>query len=77
MNGATNDRKQVQQWPCKPNASSMSWAFFDPEPIGVVIQNEKSAKCLDVTDGSLQDGARLQQYNCFDTENVAQHFIGR
>jgi hypothetical protein len=78
MNGATNDRNPVQQWPCNPTSTSMSWTFFDPEPsIGVQIDNERSAKCLDVTDGSLQDGARLQQYHCFDTGNIAQHFTGR
>ena len=33
-------------------------------------------KCLDVTDGSLQDGARLQIYNCFDDDgNIAQHYV--
>jgi len=31
---------------------------------------------LDVTDGSLQDGARLQIYNCFDDDgNIAQHYV--
>jgi len=36
---------------------------------------ERASKCLDVTDGSLQDGARLQIYSCFDDEgNIAQHY---
>jgi hypothetical protein len=37
--------------------------------------NERSSKCIDVTDGSFDDGARIQQYNCFDyPENVAQEY---
>jgi len=75
MNGATNNRNPVQQWTCNPTSSSMVWAVFGPQILGDQIYNERASKCLDVTDGSLQDGARLQIYNCFDDEgNIAQHY---
>jgi hypothetical protein len=74
MDGATNNRNPVQQWTCNPSSTTMMWSFWDSEPIGITIVNERAGKCLDVTDGSRQDGARLQIYNCFDTENIAQHY---
>jgi len=75
MNGATNNRNPVQQWTCNSTSSSMVWAVFGPQTLGDQIYNERASKCLDVTDGSLQDGARLQIYNCFDDEgNIAQHY---
>jgi hypothetical protein len=53
----------------------MVWAIFGPQALGDSIYNERASKCLDVTDGSLQDGARLQIYNCFDDDgNIAQHY---
>jgi Ricin-type beta-trefoil lectin domain-like len=74
MNGATNNRNPVQQWTCNASSTTMNWSFWDVESIGANIVNERSGKCLDVTDGSFQDGARLQIYNCFDTGNLAQHY---
>jgi hypothetical protein len=35
-----------------------------PESVAFQIVASHSGKCLDVTDGSLQDGARLQQWEC-------------
>ena len=76
MDGATNNRNPVQQWTCNPTSSSMVWAVFGPQALGDSIYNERASECLDVTDGSLQDGARLQIYNCFDDdENIAQHYV--
>jgi Ricin-type beta-trefoil lectin domain-like len=76
MDGATNNRNPVQQWTCNPTSSSMVWAVLGPQTLGDQIYNERASKCLDVTDGSLQDGARLQIYNCFDDDgNIAQHYV--
>jgi hypothetical protein len=76
MDGATNNRNPVQQWTCNPTSSSMVWTTFEAGTLGNQIYNEWASKCLDVTDGSLQDGARLQIYNCFDTDgNIAQHYL--
>ena len=51
------------------------WAVFGPQTLGDQIYNERASKCPDVTDGSLQDGARLRIYNCSDDEgNIAQHY---
>ena len=78
MNGATNNRNPVQQWTCNATSNTMVWTTFEAGPLGDQIYNERASKCLDVTDGSLQDGARLQIYNCFDTDgNIAQHYTMR
>lgn len=78
MDGGTNNRNPVQQWTCNPG-DTMTWAFFDQgNPLGDEVVNDRAHKCLDVADGSLQDGARLQVYNCFDeTDNIAQHYTMR
>jgi hypothetical protein len=77
MNGDTNNRNPVQQWTCN-TSSTMTWGLFELDnPLGDSVVNDRSGKCLDVTDGSLQDGARLQIYNCFDTGNIAQHYTMR
>lgn len=78
MNGTTTNRNPVQQWPCN-GSTSMVWGLEDTNnPLGDQIVNEKAAICLDVSDGSLQDGARLQIYNCFDAQgNIAQHYTMR
>lgn len=77
MNGDTNNRNPVQQWTCN-TSNTMTWGLWGPtNPLGPEVVNEKVGKCLDVTDGSFQDGARLQIYNCFDDENVAQHYTMR
>ena len=71
------NRNPVQQWTCNSSSNTMVWGLFGPLPGigGYQVVNERAGKCLDVTDGSLQDGARLQIYNCFDsTENVAQSY---
>lgn len=77
--GRTNDRNPVQQWACSPTSNSMVWGFgnLSEDPLGLTLWNEHApGKCLDVTDGSVQDGARLQIYHCFDSGNLAQHFAG-
>ena len=78
MNGTTTNRNPVQQWTCN-GSSSMVWGLYDVNnPLGDQIVNERAAICLDVSDGSLQDGARLQIYNCFDAQgNIAQHYAMR
>lgn len=75
MNGTKTNRNPVQQWTCN-GSSSMVWGLYDTNnPLGDQIVNERAGICLDVSDGSLQDGARLQIYNCFDAQgNIAQHY---
>jgi hypothetical protein len=47
-------------------------------PLGGQIVSERAGICLDVSDGSLQDGAQLQIYNCLDAQgNIAQHYTMR
>jgi hypothetical protein len=78
MDGRTTDRNPVQQWTCN-GSTSMVWGLADVgNPLGDQIINERALVCLDVSDGSLQDGARLQIYNCFDSQgNIAQHYTMR
>ena len=74
MDGTTTNRNPVQQWFCN-GTNSMVWGLFDTSnPIGDQLVNDRSETCLDVSDGSFADGARLQIYNCFDTGNFAQHY---
>jgi hypothetical protein len=67
--------------PCSSGPATSNtevWGLFDLDnPLGDEVVNERASKCLDVTDGSLQDGARLQRYNCFDSGNLAQHYTMR
>jgi hypothetical protein len=72
--GGTVNRNPVQQWTCN-GSTTMAWHFNGDLPFGQQVINERVTKCLDVADGSGQDGARLQIYNCFDpTGNIAQHY---
>src|SRR5262245_25431026 len=78
-NGVTTNRNPVQQWSCD-GRDSMNWKLDSashPSSLGFVVINARAGKCLDVTDGSLQDFARLQIYTCFDPGNVAQHYTIR
>jgi hypothetical protein len=74
VDGATNNRNPVQQWPCN-TSDSMVWGLFAiGNPLGDEVVNSRASKCLDVTDGSLADGTPIQIYNCFGEGNIAQHF---
>ncbi|MBO3747541.1 RICIN domain-containing protein [Streptosporangiaceae bacterium NEAU-GS5] len=76
MDGRTTNRNPVQQWTCNGD-TSMVWVWdevYEPSTLGARLINMKAGKCLDVTDGSFENGARLQIYNCFDPGNAAQHY---
>jgi hypothetical protein len=73
----TRDGSPRQQWTCE-DSNTMVWGLFDLDnPGGDQVINDRASKCLDVTDGSPQAGARLQIFHCTGTSNFAQHFIMR
>jgi Ricin-type beta-trefoil lectin domain-like len=73
-NGVNADRTIVQQWSCDIQAHSMRWQLFTlvPDHFFKFI-SAIGSRCLDVADGSLQPGARIQIYRCTQSNtNTAQ-----
>jgi hypothetical protein len=73
-NGVNADRTVVQLWDCDLQARSMRWQFFTlvPDRFFKLI-SAVGSRCLDVAEGSLQPGAKIQIYRCTQSNtNTAQ-----
>lgn len=70
--GSSTNRTPVQLWAC--NSSTTELWVFTHAPQGwpgyYIIQNARTAKCLDVRAGSLQFGAVIQIYDCTNSTTV-------
>ena len=73
-NAVNADRTVVQQWTCDVQARSMRWQLSTlvPDRFFKFI-SAIGSRCLDVAEGSLQPGARIQIYRCTTSNtNTAQ-----
>jgi hypothetical protein len=73
-NAVNADRTVVQLWDCDLQARSMRWQFFTlvPDRFFKLI-SAVGSRCLDVAEGSLQPGAKIQIYRCTQSNtNTAQ-----
>jgi hypothetical protein len=72
MDGASNNRNPLQQWTCN-GSDTMAWGINYGPPFQFF--NKRSGKYMDVTDGLIVDGTRIQQYDGIDyPNNAAQNF---
>jgi hypothetical protein len=71
-NGVNADRTVVQQRACDIQAHSMRWQPSTLVP-NLFFISAIGSRCLDVAEGSLQPGARIQIYRCTSANtNTAQ-----
>ena len=73
-NAVNADRTVVQQWTCDIQARSMRWQLSTLVPDRFFkFVSAIGSRCLDVAEGALQPGARIQIYRCTTSNpNTAQ-----
>jgi hypothetical protein len=75
--GSRADRAIIQQWACTGTSTSMLWTFEHtgwPGGNPYHLINVRTGKCVDVTGGSSDEYAFIQQYRC-TYPNYAQSFL--
>jgi hypothetical protein len=64
---------QLQQWSCNGNAQQ-AWRTQPVETVNgdeyMYLVAKHSGRCLDVTNGNLENGVRLQQWDCIGTPQM-------
>jgi hypothetical protein len=69
--GRDADRTVVQLWDCAAYDGMYWWFGVDRNSF---VRSAIGRRCLDVTSGSLEPGAKLQTYRCTNG-NTAQYFL--
>ena len=66
----------TQLWDCNSSISSESWRLDLIDPFaGTYSVFNATGKCLDLNNGSSADGAKVQVWDCADTDNQHWRFV--